>query len=141
MYPNLRLIINSSQLEIDMEGKIDDAMKDEVLDEEKLVDQAVKMLQGETTVSSGSDEDGKSEMEQARSDSKQKKRKLEMVDMFPACGKLPNFKKKADALKKKKNESAGPSKKSSEETDKKKKRRTKSFLVILSTFSVLISKL
>ena len=91
-----------------------------------LVDKAVEMLEV------GDNKDNHlSETEQPRSDSRQKKRKLELVDkdFFPSAGKLPNFKKKADALKKKKAEGAGRLKKASEDAEKKKKKRTKSFLV------------
>ena len=106
--------------------EIDEANVDEVMggtDDlvSSLVEKAVKMLEGD---------DGVSETEQARTETNQKKRKLEMVDMFPpSAGRIPNFKKKSDTLKKKKLSGAGPSKTKDVGEEYRKKKRTKSFLV------------
>ena len=94
-------------------GGTDDSVSD-------LVDKAVEMLE---------DDDGASKVEQARMETNQKKRKLELVDMFPTKGRVPNFKKKNDALKKKKLSEAGTSKTKDVGEEYRKKKRTKSFLV------------
>ena len=119
-----------NELEIDLETNLNEVLGGVNENIDNLVDKAVEMLEV-----GDKNEDQHSDLEHPRSDSRQKKRKLELVDkeFFPSAGKkLPNFKKKADALKKKKMESAGPAGKPVNETGKKKKKRTKSFLVRLN---------